>query len=242
MLFFKNKIKAVLFDYGNTLIEFGPDQIKSQYKSLENELIGIFGHCDCDKLKEVRDRQAVAPFSNGFIENNLMDLSKELIHELYNIIPEKHHIDALIISRYQSFINDVLLPENVLPLLVKLKQKYRIGIVSNYPCGRSIRDSLIDNGLFDILETVVVSGDVGYIKPHPKPFETALDLLDLRPDQCVYIGDNLLADVQGSKRMGMYSILTEQYKPYVPFDISGGDLMPDLKIKKIEELEELLLS
>jgi FMN phosphatase YigB (HAD superfamily) len=87
----------------------------------------------------------------------------------------------------------------------------------------------------------LISGDVGYVKPHAKPFEAILNLLSLRPKECVYASDNWLADVQGAKRMGMYSILIEQYTPYESFDPVNGDHNPDVTIKNLNELEELLL-
>ena len=44
MTFAKNGIKAILFDYGNTLIEYGPKQVAAQYVALEKELSRLFGH------------------------------------------------------------------------------------------------------------------------------------------------------------------------------------------------------
>ena len=89
---------------------------------------------------------------------------------------------------------------------------------------------------------VVISADIGYVKPHAKPFESMLSQLDLSPSECVYIGDNWLADVQGAKRMGMCSILTTQYVPYESFEPSEKDHSPDIRIDHLNELEKLLLS
>lgn len=241
MIFSKDRIKAILFDYGNTLIEFGPSQIKVQYAALEKELGRMFGYCNSSHLKDIRDRQALAPFTSGFRENDLKSITEELIREIYNIVPKESQINALIQARYKSFVNVVKLSSDVLQLLKRVNKRYRLGLVSNYPCSRSIQHSLMKLGLSDILEAVVISGDVGYVKPHAKPFKAILNLLSLRPKECVYVGDNWLADVQGAKRMGMYSILIEQYTPYESFDPVSGDHNPDATIKNLNELEELLL-
>ena len=59
------QIRAICFDFGNTLVEFGPKQVAIQYSALEQALTELFGSCDTSRLKAIRDRQIVAPFSNG---------------------------------------------------------------------------------------------------------------------------------------------------------------------------------
>ena len=233
-------LKAVVFDYGNTLIEFGPRQVARQYAVLAKTLSRMFGTCDTEHLKTIRDRQIVAPFDNGYRENNLRTVCGELIREIYDLAPSESQIDELMQTRYDSFLHAIELPDDVLPLLRKLRRRYRLALLSNYPSRQFLLDSLSKIGLSDAFETVVISGDIGYVKPHPKPFQTLLKQLDLPPAQCVYVGDNWLADVQGSKRMGMPAILTTQYEPYEQFTPADGDRQPDARIKHINELEELL--
>lgn len=235
-------IKAVCFDFGNTLIEFGPQAFANQYKSLEKAMSDLFGYCDGGRLKEIRDRQIRAPFENGYRENDIQTITKELISGLYNCVPEIRHVDALIQARYEAFIQYVTLPDGVIPLLHKLRNRYRLGVISNYPCSRSINDSLRKIGLWDLFDDVVVSGDCGYCKPHPKPFEIFLSRLDILPSECIYIGDNWLADVQGSKNMGMHAILTTQHESYEHFEPMPDDHSPDARISHFNELEDLLLN
>jgi putative hydrolase of the HAD superfamily len=237
----KKRIKAVLFDLGNTLIEFGPNQLAYQFKKLDQELKSMFGHCDEDLIKTIRNRQITAPYSNGYKENNLQSLFKELIRGIYQLDPSEDHIETLIRIHYDSFIHSVELPNGVLSLLNKLGRKYRLGLISNYPCARSITDSLANIGILSIFETVVISANVGYVKPHVKPFKIIVSEMDLKPSECVYIGDNWLADIQGSKRIGMYAIHTNQYAPYKIFKPTAGDHESDARITHINELEDLLL-
>ncbi|MCK5529089.1 MAG: HAD family hydrolase [Kiritimatiellae bacterium] len=234
-------IKGVCFDLGNTLIEFGPHQIKHVYKALEDGLIELFGSCDTEKLKSIRDRQIIAPYSNGFKENNLTELCEELIRELYDVVPLPDQVDKLFKIRYESFVDVIEIEPDVLSLLNRLKERYRISLLSNYPCGRSIRDGLAKIGLADMFEAVVVSADVGYVKPHALPFETLLNKFGESAENCVYIGDNWLADVQGAKRAGMASIYISQHLPYEKFEPEDGDFEPDVRIEHLSELENILL-
>lgn len=50
-------------------------------------------------------------------------------------------------------------------------------------------------------------------KPGNRSFRKALDLLGLRADQAVVIGDQMLTDVLGGKRMGLHTILVSPIAP-----------------------------
>ncbi|GIP39548.1 hypothetical protein J31TS4_28280 [Paenibacillus sp. J31TS4] len=46
-------------------------------------------------------------------------------------------------------------------------------------------------------------------KPSRSPFRRALDMMKLTPEQTAVIGDQLLTDVLGGNRMGLYTILVQ---------------------------------
>ena len=61
-----SETKAVCFDLGNTLIEFGPRQIAMQYERLTAKLVEMFGSCDGEKLKEwFKVKSGFAPLAIG---------------------------------------------------------------------------------------------------------------------------------------------------------------------------------
>lgn len=234
-------IEAVCFDLGNTLIEFGPRQIANQFAALQEALESQFGDCDPDRLKEIRNRQLAAPFRNGYVENDLRAICRELVVEIYGVQPDDNEVDQLMEARFKAFLDDVELPDGVQALLDELGRRYRLALLSNYPCSRSILAGLEKIGLTRFFESTTVSGDVGYVKPHRRPYEVMLAELALAPGSCVYVGDNWLADVQGSKRMGMFSIHTTQYRPYETIEPVEGDFSPDLQIDHFRELESVFL-
>ena len=241
MSFNADKIEVVCFDLGNTLIEFGPRQIAGQYGRLVEALEEMLGECDVDRLKEVRDRQIVAPYHNGFIENDIKDICRELIEEVYGVTATSDQVERLVAVRYEAFVEVVELADEILPLLRALTGRYRLALLSNYPCGRSIRDGMARLGMTEHFEAIVVSGEVGYVKPDRRPFELLLEQLGVEAEVCVYVGDNWLADIQGAKGVGMKAILTTEHVPYERFEPKDGDHEPDGRIGKIGELEGLLL-
>jgi putative hydrolase of the HAD superfamily len=233
-------IAAVVFDYGNTLASFGQEQIRTAYARFRNALTALYGPCDEQKLKSIRDRQIVAPYQNGYRENVVEEIIDELVRELYHITPDAAAVMQLSETRHHVFQEVVEVPGEVKTLLKELSQRYRLGLLSNFPCGRTVRDSLENNEVLSLFEVVVISGEVGYVKPHPLPFETVLQELELKAGQCCFVGDNWLADIQGAKRMGMQAVLTTEYVPYEKCTPEQGDLDPDARIGRLSELGALL--
>jgi putative hydrolase of the HAD superfamily len=64
-------------------------------------------------------------------------------------------------------------------------------------------------GLLDYAEQCVTSAAVGYEKPHPKLYETALALAG-HPQTAWMVGDNLRGDVLGAERCGLKAILVRK--------------------------------
>ena len=233
-------IEVLVFDYGNTLIEFGPRQLAYQAKALESRLREWFGPVDGEKVREVRGRQITDPYRNDFIENRFDRVYRELVREVCGAELSPEQVEQLLEERMVAFHESIEAQPGVLELLQRLKQKYRLGFISNYPCGESIRQSLKQTGLHNLFESIVISGEVGRIKPHPKIFETLLEEMQVDPEGCIYIGDNWLADIQGPKRLGMKAIHLRQHEAYETFDREEGHFEADAEIEDLQDLADVL--
>ena len=55
-------IKALCFDFGNTLVEFGPKQVIYQYAALERVLTEMFGFCCPDFCLRNRSLHVIPAF------------------------------------------------------------------------------------------------------------------------------------------------------------------------------------
>lgn len=240
----KTTIRAVVFDYGNTIIEFGAPQIARLDAALTRGLARHFVEPDAEKVAAIRFRNRMAPYQGdppAYRENDLHIITTGLIRELYGEEPRNGVVEDLIRVRHEAFLSVLETQAYVSPLLDRLRQRYRLALLSNYPSGHSIRDGLEKTSLAPHFESVVVSGDLGFCKPHPLTFATVLNELGLPPDETVYVGDNWLADVQGAKRAGMWMVHTRQWAPPEPFAPQPGDHPPDAVIQHLSELESLLL-
>lgn len=90
----------------------------------------------------------------------------------------------------------------------------RLGIVSNAdgmmgPRLAQLELCQVGPGIGVDIECVVDSGNVGVMKPDPRIFQAAIDLLGLEPDQVWYVGDMPAIDVVGARRAGIRPYLMD---------------------------------
>ncbi|WP_460802807.1 HAD family hydrolase [Microbacterium sp. GXF6406] len=107
---------------------------------------------------------------------------------------------------YESMPNQWMLNRGVSDFVVRASSAgIRLAIVSNIAL--DIRPALEGWGIASALDAVVLSYEVGYVKPDPRIFQLTADLLDTDPTDCVMIGDSVLDDVGGAA-LGMQCIVT----------------------------------
>lgn len=95
-----------------------------------------------------------------------------------------------------------LYPE-VREVLTTLRERYRLGIISNFD-GR-LRPILAQLGILPFFEHVVISSEVGADKPDPWIYTRALQLAGVAPVEATHAGDDPLADWQGARDAGLRS-------------------------------------
>ena len=76
----------------------------------------------------------------------------------------------------------------------------RLGVVSDSPFTREKLSAL---GLAAGWCAVVSADDAGASKPNPEPFLLALRLLQVKPDEALFVGNSYAHDMVGAHRVGM---------------------------------------
>lgn len=236
-------IKALVFDYGNTLIRFGRAQVDEFDRRLGAAIEARYGALDQDRYNAHRDADRMAPYAGdppAYRESDPVEMTAALIRALYGIEPAPGDLDTLLEVRRAAFIAVVEAEPAVSELLAKLRAQFAIGLLSNYPDGIAIRRSMNKVRLTHYFDSVVVSGDLGLVKPHPDTFAASLRELGAGPEEALFVGDNWLADVQGARRAGMRVVHFTRWAPPEHFDRHPGDAPPDATISTLEELFPLL--
>ncbi len=143
-----------------------------------------------------------------------------------------------------AFVEAMVCPPHLPEFISDLAARYKLCVISNYPISTPIVRTLARDGLLPHLETVIVSADIGFIKPHPSVFEAALrGLGDPPPASVVHIGDDWDADIVGAGRLGMRTVYTRQWRDAPDKRYNEGDApAPLAEISDLRELPALLVA
>lgn len=120
-----------------------------------------------------------------------------------------------------------LFPESIDVLSTLKKRGYELGLITNST--ETIIERLKDLGLDSYLGVVVYSQEVGTEKPDSAPFKLALHRAGRSAGECVFVGDNLEADIRGASSIGMEPVLIDRKGKY-----------PNAGCATIHNLNELL--
>ncbi|MEF9990868.1 MAG: HAD family hydrolase [Romboutsia sp.] len=86
-----------------------------------------------------------------------------------------------------------------------IKSLYSKGIICGISSSKTRKQYEIDflpTGLHLYMQSVVLAEDTKNHKPHPDPLLKAIEMLDIKPQECLYVGDTI-ADYKSSKLAGM---------------------------------------
>jgi epoxide hydrolase-like predicted phosphatase len=93
----------------------------------------------------------------------------------------------------------------LITFIATLKGKYQLGLLSNIN-GRERLGIRFEPGQLDTLfNTVVASGDEGYVKPQPEIYHIVATRLGVQPEECVMI-DDIAEFCDGARAVGMQAI------------------------------------
>jgi HAD superfamily hydrolase (TIGR01549 family) len=127
-------------------------------------------------------------------------------------------------------------PERHGRLLAELAARYRLGVVSNFDYSPTALGILEAAGVAGLFEAVVVSDAVGWRKPAPAIFETALSRLGVAAEDALFVGDRADIDVLGAQRIGMHAVWLNREGAELP----PGVAPPEFEVRDLEELRGIL--
>lgn len=145
-------------------------------------------------------------------------------------------LEALLATHMRALSEAIVFPEHHTALLQDLKRGHRLAVVSNFDYTPTARLVLEREGVGDLFDVIVVSDEVGWRKPSPVIFETALARLGVAPAEALFIGDRLDMDVAGSRAVGMTPVWINRDHAQVP----AGEAPPAFEIRDLEELRGIV--
>jgi putative hydrolase of the HAD superfamily len=102
-------------------------------------------------------------------------------------------------------------------------------------------EKLVRLGLLKYIDrrAIYITDQVGIGKPNTKLYLTACRSLDLEPQQCMYVGDRPLDDIDPAGAIGMVTVLNRRVSKQ---DIQPGKRLPDYQVYNFDDLLKILRS
>lgn len=165
-------------------------------------------------------------FKNQEINSIIPQAYQESIYDInYQKLKEKEittiffDIDGTIAG-----VNNPIIPQKTIDLIARLKKEFNILLISN---NKEERVKPVANIL-----------KVKYIfhacKPEEEAFEKALKLMNAQKENTSMIGDQILTDIVGANKCGIYSILVKQLESKNNVQTSLAHKLQKYLIKKLE--------
>jgi putative hydrolase of the HAD superfamily len=207
-------IKAVFFDFYNTLISFDPPREELQatacrefgieidrkaiprgywfaddFMSRENARSPIHKRSQADEQAFWSDYEALILRKAG------ADVTKDLALRIF--------------TRARQLDRRLVLFDDALPIIRTLRSRgIVLGLVSNL--SRALDGHVKELGLTPYIDFALTSWEIGAEKPHPPIFLAALERAGVAASEAIHVGDQYHSDVVGAKGVGINPLLLDR--------------------------------
>ena len=241
------KIKALLFDLGNTLMYFDgewPEVMSRADRGLLAALQKLGFKLDEQAFLDTFRKRLNAYYQereNEFIEHTSSYILGNVLGEfgIHDVAPDviEHALESLYAITQQHW----LVEDDALSTLQALKDaNYPIGYVSNASNDADVQNHVDRGHLRQYADFVLSSAACGVRKPNPRIFEISLANWDFQPHEVAMIGDTLGADILGAKNAGLFSIWITRRADSPGNRDHADTIFPDAKIENLSALPDLL--
>ncbi len=190
----KSKIKALIFDLGNVIIDISPKSC-------------------CDYWAEIAETKpeelySTFPFDETYAQFERGEIPPENFRSYVN--------DCLHISLSDEQFDEgwskilIKIRNNVPQLLEKLHKKYRLVALSNTNAIHVPIWKELCAGILPYFEHLFSSNEIGSRKPESNAFNLVLEYLDLSPHEVFFLDDNI-ENIFAARNHGIRSLHVKSY-------------------------------
>jgi putative hydrolase of the HAD superfamily len=181
------KVRAVFVDFGGVIMrteDNGP-------RSRQAERLGMTTH----------ELEKIVFESDSSLRASTGEISEEAHWQAVS--------EALGVSREEGekiitqFFSGDELDMTLLDFLRSLRPERKVGLISNAWSG--LRKVITSKHFADVFDELVISAEVGLMKPDPRIYHLALERLGVRPEESVFL-DDMQINVEAARSVGMSAI------------------------------------
>lgn len=181
-------IRAVFFDFGGVIM-------RTEFQAPRQHLAERF-HLEYDDIdKAVFGSESARRASLGQITE---DVHWAEVLKRFKLSPSDRKTFT------DEFFGGDVIDRRLVEYIRSLRGKVHTGLISNAWSG--LREFISKEKIIDIFDTIVISAEVGVIKPEAKIYKMALEQSGVRAEEAVFV-DDMAANIEACERAGMKGLL-----------------------------------
>ena len=222
------RFRSILFDLYDTLVWLDVEESNIWRKRFSDRLgvpIDIFLRV---WRRSIDDRMLG---KMGSLSNQIAAAVSDL-----GIEPSDSLISDLVAIERQRLVNSVKLYPSAVSTLSRLaSQGFKLGLLSNSSEGAAIPITYL--GIDKLFQRMILSHEVGLLKPDPAIYQLACRALDTRPSETMFVADGSFGELDAARELGIYAVQIEQENQSKDY---GSSSCCDVKIHDLSELLSIL--
>lgn len=240
-------IKGAVFDLGSTLIRFTGNWeqvIEDGFRLMIESLTESGLELDAESFNEAFQRAWRSNFSQreiDHIERPMTELLEQVLAEQGYSFASNHIVEIAIermFSTSETFWHPMPGVHSVLQEIAQAG--LRQAIVSNASDSSNVHRLVDSANLRSYFDPIVISADQRVRKPEVGIFDPVLNAWGIDPRNLVMIGDSLAADIEGARRVGMFSIWVTAEADTPENQALRGKITPDAIAEELVDVPELI--
>jgi len=220
-------IKAVIFDLDNTLVDF----MAMKRQSVDAAINAMIDAGLNLTPEEVKARIDAIYKERGIEFQNVFD---QLLYDVFQKVNYKILSAGIIAYRRAREAALVPYPHVYMTLVELLKRGLKLAVVSDAPA-REAWLRLCYLNFHHFFHAVVTFEDTGERKPSPGPFRKALELLKVKPEEALMVGDWAERDMVGAANIGMKTVFARYGDTFGTVETHA-----DFEVNDVKELLEIV--
>lgn len=168
------------------------------------DCFGVLCHGSLDYLRSITPPERLTELNDLSHASNYGYISESEYSEKVSEIIGRPANEIAELTKKQR-----VLSKEMLQFVRSLRPRYKTAMLSNV--GRGVVDELFSpQEQAELFDVVVLSSEIGMLKPNPEIYELAAERLGLSVEECVMV-DDLRTNVDGAVNAGMRGVMCENF-------------------------------
>lgn len=214
------KIRCILFDCMETLVDLTELPALRDYARWAFDGSGVEHLWGGFETFFSSYEKALLSIREQLPQHKEYDMGERLARVVHISLPLLSSEDAASVSAalystyWKAYKSRCYVREDVRETLAALKEKYRLGVVSNFMVPEGIEELLEYNGILSDFAFVITSIREGWRKPHEAIYRAALSKSGIGPEETVFVGDDYVNDYVAPRELDFHTVLLDRSGRY----------------------------